>query len=152
MTTRLLALAACSAALTLASATALAQEASLFPHELSGTASVTEAAVEPDAQSQRIVITGRALTMRERVVLALMDAIRNGTLDRTGEGQPIPLSNGSFVYTRGEVVADLFKAKAEGRFDTSGEHWIGHDHGGRDPRVVVMSSDRLALLSVASRR
>lgn len=152
MTSRLFALAACTTVLAVASSSTLAQEATLFPHEMRALYGVTEAAAEPEAEPQRIVITGRRLTTRQRVVADLQDAIRDGTLDRSGEAQQVALSDGSFLFTRAEVVAELMKAKAEGRFDTSGEHWIGHDNGGQDPSYTVASKGPSSIVASTGQR
>lgn len=164
MTSRSFVVAACTTVLTVASSSSMAQEATLSDAEMHRYYGVTDAAAvvlaqpvaaaiaPPDAQPHRVVITARGLTVRERVVAELMDAIGDGTLDRSGEAQQFAQNETPLVFTRAEVVAELFKAKAEGRFDSSGEHWIGHDYGGRDPSVTLVSASRLTLIAQASRR
>lgn len=110
-----------------------AQELSIEPYGPSHEASF------PSDGTQRVTIVGQRMTSRDSVLAELARYIAAG---RPGSDDVLVFSEFKSVASRAEVMADLAKAKAEGRFDSSGEHWSGHD--AQPQRVASAAPQRVA--------
>lgn len=110
-----------------------AQELSIEPYGSSYEATF------PSDGAQRVTIVGQRMTTRESVLAEMARYIEAGR-----PGSELAYVAGEFksVASRAEVMADLAKAKAEGRFDSSGEHWSGHD--AQPQRVASTAPQRVA--------
>ncbi len=127
---------------------AVAQEATFFADDMHDLrAQMAQASAQPAGVSstQQVVVIGRRQTTRDEVMAQVAQAIADGTLDRSGEVSLVAAASSNSKLTRADVLAEVAQAKAEGRYDASGEHWIGHDHGGRDPRMALAAAPSLKL-------
>lgn len=119
-----------------------------------GSAQAQEATIEPSPPQQtelmtfddgtvlRVVVVGKRMTTREAVLADLARYIAAGS-----PGSEAAWTNHGYVgsASRAEVMAELAQAKANGSFDSSGEHFVGHD---ARPSKIASAQPALRVASI----